>query len=321
MGQQHHGRVDHVCSPATAERLYRHTGGHPLHTRTLLSEFTPAQLASSEGNLPVPRSLASATVARLAELPDGARSLAAALAVLNHGAPLQVVAPVGGVTEPSLALDGLVSTGFVTWQPGNGQGQLDFYAPHLPGCGLPRPGPQPAPGIAPRSRDGDGGQCPGALTATGELGTPQAMGTATLAKAALARVRNEPAKVVEALQLQADSEDYGSSKISSLVWTPAYIAALLDLGRIEAARGQLSRFRQAAAERGLSLPSRIMALQAYLSASEARPDQAVAESRQSIELITADVPWNFARAPVPIALWTSGFSGLLSSFPDNSASE
>ena len=88
-------------SPAAAERLYRHTGGHPLYARTLLSEFSPAQLASSDGNLPVPRSLASATVARLAELPQSARNLAAALAVLNHGAPLQVVARVGGVAEPS----------------------------------------------------------------------------------------------------------------------------------------------------------------------------------------------------------------------------
>ncbi len=94
-------------SAVAAERLYRHTGGHPLYARTLLSEFSPAQLANSNGNLPVPRSLASATVARMAELPQGARSLAAALAVLNHGEPLQLVARVGGVVEPSRALDSL----------------------------------------------------------------------------------------------------------------------------------------------------------------------------------------------------------------------
>ncbi|HTW08718.1 MAG TPA: AAA family ATPase, partial [Acidimicrobiales bacterium] len=116
-------------SPAAAERLYRHTGGHPLYVRTLLSEFSPAQLASADGDLPVPRSLAAATVARLAELPEGARDLAAALAVLNRGAPLQVVARVGRVAEPSRALDSLVSTGFVNWQAGNGQGLLDFSHP------------------------------------------------------------------------------------------------------------------------------------------------------------------------------------------------
>ena len=589
-------------SAAAAERLYRHTGGHPLYTRTLLSEFSPAQLARSDGSLPVPRSLASATVTRLAELPQGARSLAAALAVLNHGAPLQVVARVGGVTEPSRALDSLVSTGFVTWQAGNGQGLLDFSHPiyraavysdlapsrrqelhraaaevtggqalahrvaaadtaddalaneveamaadearahhfgtaaaHLlsasqlssephqaearllraarlllaagqtaqvnalrPRLEECRPGPdrslvlgmmawdqgeprlaekllsdaaglggnrplrpghraetataadalaqlsvvyvaqvraheavdaasavlayeqvepsvertatmsaaygtamlfgapaglgrlagrlpadperaEPAdvdlvitrgtlhryagnlgPGITdlraavrlarhvattqlPRAHLhlsqllADAGEWDEALvhgrvalsllsderrtwveaqvhatlsrllasrgqwaeaeaqlaaaqTAARELGTPEALGTAMLAKAALARVRNEPEKVVEALRTQADSEDYGWSKISSLVWTPQFIAALLDLGQVEVARVQLSRFRQAAAERGLNLSARIMALQAYLSASEARPEQAVAQYRQSIELIGPDVP-------------------------------
>ena len=589
-------------SPAAADRLHRHTGGHPLYARTLLSEFSAAQLTSSDGNLPVPRSLASATVARLAELPQGARDLAAALAVLNHGAPLQVVARVGGVAEPSRALDSLVSTGFVTWQAGDGQGLLDFSHPiyraavyrdlapsrrqelhraaaevtgaqalahrvaaadtaddaladevealaadearghhfgtaaaHLlsasqlssvpqqaearllhaarlllaagqtaqvnalrprleecppgperslvlgtmawdqgepllaekllaeaAGLGSGRPltaghaaetataadalaqlsvlyvaqvrareaveaasaalayGPvepsvertatmsaafgaamlsgapaglarlsgrlpadperaEPAdvdlvitrgtlhryaghlaPGITdlraavrlarhvattqlPRAHLHlsqllfDAGEWDEALvqgrvalsllsderrtwveaqvhatlsrllasrgqwaeaeaqlaeakTAARELGTPEALGTAIHAEAALARVRNEPAKVVEALQLQASSEDYGWSKISSLVWTPTFIAALLDLGEVEAARAQLSRFRQAAAERGLDLPARIMSLQAYLSACEGRTERAVVEYRQSIRLMGPDVP-------------------------------
>jgi DNA-binding CsgD family transcriptional regulator len=589
-------------SASAAERLYRHTGGHPLYARTLLSEFSPAQLAGSDGNLPVPRSLAAATVARLAELPESARSLAAALAVLNHGAPLQVVARVGDVAEPSRALDSLVSTGFVTWQAGNGQGLLDFSHPiyraavysdlppsrrqelhraaaevsggqalahrvaaadtaddaladeveamavdearghrfgtaaaHLLSASRLSSAPEQAearllraarlllaagqtaqvsalrprleecqrgpdrslvlgmvawdkgePALAEKLLTGAAGlggdkkldasyraqtatmadalaqlsviyvaqvrapeavdaasaalaygpadptvertatmsaaygaamlfgapaglerlsgrlpadperadpadvdlaitrgtlhryaghlaqgisdlraavrlarhvattqlprahlhlsqllfdagewdealvhgrvalsllsderrtwveaqvhatlsrllasrgqwaeaeaQLAAAQTAATELGTPEAWGTALLATAALARVRNEPAKVVEALQPEANSEDYGWSKISSLVWTPPFIAALLDLGRIEAARAQLSRFRQAAAERGLDLPARIMALQAYLSASEARPERAVAEYRQAIELISDDVP-------------------------------
>jgi len=114
------------------------------------------------------------------------------------------------------------------------------------------------------------------------------MGTATLAKAALAkaalaRVRNEPAKVVEALQLQADSEDYGWSKISSLVWTPPYIAALLDLGHY----------------RALYSPTRWwLRTSVGARASPGGPNQPMG-------------PWNFARAPVPIAfmdfrfLWSS----------------
>ena len=51
-----------------AERLHRHTRGHPLYVRTLLAELT---LPSSrpDADLPAPRSLASTTIARLAELP------------------------------------------------------------------------------------------------------------------------------------------------------------------------------------------------------------------------------------------------------------
>jgi DNA-binding CsgD family transcriptional regulator len=596
----HAGGVN--LSPGAAERLYRHTGGHPLYARTLLSEFSPAQLAGADGPLPVPRSLASATLARLAELPQGARSLAAALAVLNHGAPLQVVARVGGVAEPSLALDSLVSTGFVTWQVGSGQGFLDFshpiyraavygdlapsrrqelhraaaevtggqalahrvaaadtaddaladeveamaadearghhfgtaaahllsaaqlssepeqaevrllraarlllaagqtaqfnaLRPRLDACradpvrslvlgmaawdqgepvlaekllaeaaglaagrslspahaaetataadalaqlsviyvaqvrapeavdaamaalayrpvepsvertatmsaalgaamlrgapaGLERlAGRLPAdperaepadvdlvitrgtlhryaghlaPGITdlraalrlarhvattqlPRAHLHlsqllfDAGEWDEALvqgrvalsllsgerrtwveaqvhatlsrllasrgqwaeaeaqlaaaqTAARELGTPEAAATAVLAEAAMARVRNEPAKVVEALQLQASSEDYGWSKISSLVWTPTFIAALIDLGEVEAAHAQLSRFRHEAAKRHLNFSARTMALQAYLSATEGLTERAEAEYRQSIELIGPHVP-------------------------------
>ena len=589
-------------SPASAERLYRHTGGHPLYARTLLSEFSPAQLASADGNLPVPRSLASATVARLAELPQSARNLAAALAVLNRGAPLQVVARVGGVAEPSLALDSLVSTGFVTWQAGAGQGLLDFshpiyraavyrdlapsrrqelhraaaevtggealahrvaaadtaddaladeveamaadearghhfgtaaahllsasqlssapeqaearllraarlllaagqtaqvnaLRPRLEGCPpgparslvlgmmawdqgepvlaenllaeaaglgsgrLPSPSltvetataadalaqlsvlyvaqvrareavdaaaaalaygavepsaertatmsaalgaamlhgapaglerlssrlpadperAEPAdvdlvitrgtlhryaghlgPGIGdlrtavrlarhvattqlPRAHLHlsqmlfDAGEWDEALlqgrvalsllsderrtwveaqvhatlsrllasrgqwaeaevqlaaaqTAARELGTPEAKATAMQAKAAMARVRNEPAKVVEALQDQAHSQNYDWSKTSSLVWTPTYIAALIDLGQVEAARVELSRFHQAAAERRVNLAARTKALEGFLSATEGQTDRAVGEFRQALGLIGPDVP-------------------------------
>lgn len=118
-----------ILSAATAERLFRHTGGHPLYARTLLSELSPEQLASPEGALPAPRSLASTTVARLLELPQGARALAAALAVLNQRTSLQVAARVGGVARPSRALDSLLSTGFVNSQARDGQGFLEFTHP------------------------------------------------------------------------------------------------------------------------------------------------------------------------------------------------
>ena len=67
-----------------AERLRRHTGGHPIWVRTLLSELTPAELRAPDGELPAPRSLASAVTARISDLSPAARDLAAALAVINQ---------------------------------------------------------------------------------------------------------------------------------------------------------------------------------------------------------------------------------------------
>jgi DNA-binding CsgD family transcriptional regulator/tetratricopeptide (TPR) repeat protein len=105
-------------TPPAADRLARHTGGHPLYTRTLLAELSPAMLAATEGELPAPRSLASTAVARMAVLPPDARRLIAALAVLNQPASLQVLAQVADVSGAARAADVLLSTGFVGLRPG-----------------------------------------------------------------------------------------------------------------------------------------------------------------------------------------------------------
>jgi len=110
-------------SLAAAQRLCDHAGGHPLHIRTLLSELSPEQLAAPDGELPAPRSLALETVAGLAALPPDARSLAAALAVVNQRVTLPVAAAVAGIEQPARTLDELVGTGFFTWQP---DGQLPY---------------------------------------------------------------------------------------------------------------------------------------------------------------------------------------------------
>jgi DNA-binding CsgD family transcriptional regulator len=104
-----------------AERLWRHTGGHPIWVRTLLSELSPTDLAAPGGSLPAPRSLASAVTARISELSSPARDLAAALAVINQRVSLPVVGRVAGIASPVDALDSLQSTGFVRYdheQPG-----------------------------------------------------------------------------------------------------------------------------------------------------------------------------------------------------------
>ena len=123
------GRSGVRLSSQAAQRLCRHTGGHPLYVRTLLSELTPEQLAAADGELPTPRSLALATVARLAGLPPDARSLAAALAVMNQRIPLPVAAAVAGIGQPAQALDALLGTGFVTWQPDGEVPSLHYAHP------------------------------------------------------------------------------------------------------------------------------------------------------------------------------------------------
>ena len=114
---------------AQAARLHRHTGGHPLYIKTLLHELTPEQLTSSTHELPAPRSLSSATIAALAELPEEAHQLASALAVLGQRTPLAVVARVAAVTEPVAALESLLKTGFVQWLPGEHNTPIDFVHP------------------------------------------------------------------------------------------------------------------------------------------------------------------------------------------------
>jgi DNA-binding CsgD family transcriptional regulator len=116
-------------SAAHVARLHRHTGGHPLYVKTLLNELTPEQLTSTTQELPAPRSLASATIAALAELPEEANRLVSALAVLGQRTPLAVVARVAGVAEPAPALESLLTTGFVRWLPAEQNTPIDFVHP------------------------------------------------------------------------------------------------------------------------------------------------------------------------------------------------
>ena len=114
-----------------AERLQRHTRGHPLHVRTLLAELEPEQLTAPEGELPAPRSLASTTVARLGELGSDALDLTAALAVINQRTPLDLVGRVAGVERPADSLEELLSAGLVTWSPAEPRTPIEFAHPLL----------------------------------------------------------------------------------------------------------------------------------------------------------------------------------------------
>jgi DNA-binding CsgD family transcriptional regulator len=116
-------------TPYQAERLRAHTGGHPLYVRTLLTELRTDELRAPDGDLPAPRSLTSSVTARLSEMPAAARSLAAALAVLNHRAALPLVGRIAGVDAPIEPLEQLLATGFVGWDPQEPGPPIEFTHP------------------------------------------------------------------------------------------------------------------------------------------------------------------------------------------------
>jgi len=110
-------------------RLHEHSGGLALYVRTLLAELSAAQLVTPGGELPVPRSLASMILARLAELPPDARELAAALSVVGEAVPLPVAGRIARVGHPAQALEALLGTGFVAWRPGEASTPACFTHP------------------------------------------------------------------------------------------------------------------------------------------------------------------------------------------------
>jgi DNA-binding CsgD family transcriptional regulator/tetratricopeptide (TPR) repeat protein len=114
---------------AGALRLHDHTRGHALYVRTLLAELSTEQLTRSDGGLPAPRSLASTTVGRLAELSTDAQALASALAVINRRSPLDLVGDTAAVSDPRSALEPLLRAGLVTWWPSVVGTPIEFEHP------------------------------------------------------------------------------------------------------------------------------------------------------------------------------------------------
>ena len=116
-------------TPYQAERLRSHTGGHPLYVRTLLTELRADEARVAGGDLPAPKSLTSSVTARLSEMPAAARSLAAALAVLNHRAALPLVGRIADVEAPIEPFEQLLATGFVRWDPQEPGPPIEFVHP------------------------------------------------------------------------------------------------------------------------------------------------------------------------------------------------
>ena len=112
-----------------AERLHRHTGGHPLYVRTLLTELSPAELRMADGDLPAPSSLTSAVTAGLSEVRESRRRLAAAMAVVNQRVGLAQIGRVAGVDAPIEPFEELLGTGFVHWDPDEPGSPVEFVHP------------------------------------------------------------------------------------------------------------------------------------------------------------------------------------------------
>lgn len=100
-----------------AERLHDHTGGHPLHARTLLEELPPESLRAAEAPLPAPRSFAVLVLARLAACSAETRALVTAAAVAGLHSPLGVTARLAELVDPLPALEEAERTDFLTFSP------------------------------------------------------------------------------------------------------------------------------------------------------------------------------------------------------------
>ncbi|MGH9008716.1 MAG: AAA family ATPase, partial [Acidimicrobiia bacterium] len=88
-----------------SERVWKHTGGNPLHARALFEELDREALGWSEGPLPAPRSFALLVLARLAACSPAAEALVQAAAVIGHRGGLDLVFRLSGVDDPAGALE------------------------------------------------------------------------------------------------------------------------------------------------------------------------------------------------------------------------
>jgi DNA-binding CsgD family transcriptional regulator len=97
-----------------AERLRIHTGGNPLHLRTLLAELTAPAINDLFAPLPAPKSLGLLVLAALREHDQDTRRLATAAATLGVKSRLSDAALLAGLDAPLAAVEGLHGAGLAT---------------------------------------------------------------------------------------------------------------------------------------------------------------------------------------------------------------
>ena len=96
-----------------ARRLTEHTGGNALHLVSVMEQTTPGEVEAVEAPLPVPRDLEMLVGGKLRALPDDARRVASALAILGPRTAVGDIAAIAAVPEPLVALELVQHSGLV----------------------------------------------------------------------------------------------------------------------------------------------------------------------------------------------------------------
>ena len=104
-----------------------------------------------------------------------------------------------------------------------------------------------------------------ATAAAATSATAEAVFTACIARATLARARGEPREVLAAFAPILGRGQRPLPMATTLAWWPPIIAATVDVGELDSAQAQLDRLGAAAAERGLDLDALLLGLAALLA--------------------------------------------------------
>jgi DNA-binding CsgD family transcriptional regulator len=129
-----------------------------------------------------------------------------------------------------------------------------------------------------------------AAEAAGRQETSEAVFTARIARAAVARARNEPDGVVDALGDLAAVPPL-IPMFSSLGWWPTLIAALIDRGDIDEAEAHIQELQQGADVRRLDFSGRIAGLTARVLAARQRPEEATKAFGEGLDPARTDLPF------------------------------
>ena len=116
-------------TPAAAERLREHTGGHPLYLKALLSELPAEALAFEHGPLPAPHSFAATVLARLANVASGTQDLVASAAVAGAHCTVKLAGAAAGIADPIVALDDALAAELLALVPARAPAEVSFPHP------------------------------------------------------------------------------------------------------------------------------------------------------------------------------------------------